>query len=204
MKTLPAALAALALFAACSAHADELDVGKERERIKAERHAAEARFAAEQKACGAKFAVNDCVDAAKRKRREVLADLRRQEISLNDAERKRRAAQRLQEIEESKKGDSAEAAAKREEAAQRQRQRDARHAEKAAKQQAREERAAAGSPREKEAGSALGRQPSASEAAANRREHEERLAQAKDRKQRVEARRAARAKPPASALPVPP
>jgi colicin import membrane protein len=46
-------------------------------------------------ACYQRFAVNDCLLDSRRARREVMADLRRQEVSLNDAQRKRRAAEQL-------------------------------------------------------------------------------------------------------------
>ena len=68
--------------------------------IEAGRSQAEARYAAEEKACFAKFAVYDCQKEARVRRREVLADLRRQEVSLNDAERRHKGVQRLREIEE--------------------------------------------------------------------------------------------------------
>jgi colicin import membrane protein len=86
---------AFALLAAAGAHAaqDPQDQA-ERDRIKAERAAVETQFNAEQKACRAKFAETDCVQKAQRDRHAALADLRRQERVLNDAERKRRAGER--------------------------------------------------------------------------------------------------------------
>ena len=67
----------------------------EHERIRQERVLAQAQFAAQDAQCYARFAVNDCLDAVQVRRRALLADLRRQEISLNDAQRKRRAAEQL-------------------------------------------------------------------------------------------------------------
>ena len=75
-------------------------VAAERARIAAERSQADTRFAAQEKACYRKFAVNDCLQAARSQRREVLSDLRRQELSLNEAERKGRAAERVRSIDE--------------------------------------------------------------------------------------------------------
>ena len=72
---------------------------QERARIDAERARAESEFAVREQACYAKFAVNDCIEAARQARRSVLSDLRRQEVALNDAERRRRAADRVRETE---------------------------------------------------------------------------------------------------------
>ena len=74
-------------------------VKAERQRIAAERQQIEQRFAAEEAVCFQKFAVNDCRDASRARRRADLADLRRQEILLNDAERKRKGAEQLQRME---------------------------------------------------------------------------------------------------------
>lgn len=68
---------------------------RERERIRQFRVAEQARFAAEEAQCYQRFAVNDCLQEVRRARRDVLADLRRQELSINDAQRKRRAAEQL-------------------------------------------------------------------------------------------------------------
>ena len=80
--------------------AAELSPDAERRRIQGERDRVEGRFATDQAACYLKFAVNDCSAAARVVRREALADLRRQEVSLNAAEAKRRGAEQLSRIEE--------------------------------------------------------------------------------------------------------
>ncbi|BDT68341.1 hypothetical protein os1_25230 [Comamonadaceae bacterium OS-1] len=77
-----------------------LQVAAEHARIDAERQRIEKRFAEEEAACFQKFAVNDCRDASRARRRVDMADLRRQEIALNDAERKRKGAEQLQRMEE--------------------------------------------------------------------------------------------------------
>ncbi|WP_367846779.1 hypothetical protein [Rhodoferax sp. WC2427] len=77
-----------------------LEVAAEHARIDAERQRIEKRFAYEEAACFQKFAVNDCRDASRARRRADMADLRRQEISLNDAERKRKGAEQLQRMEQ--------------------------------------------------------------------------------------------------------
>ena len=105
----------------------------ERSRIAAERSQAEARFAAQEVACYQIFAVNDCLKAAKSQRRERLSDLRRQDLTLNEAERKRRASDRVSGIDERNSAQSQqEAAAQRAESVQRMRQRQDEMAKRAA------------------------------------------------------------------------
>lgn len=71
----------------------------ERARIEVQRQQVRERYAGEERACAAKFAVNDCLRDAKAKQREALADLHRQETSLNDAERRRKGARQLERTE---------------------------------------------------------------------------------------------------------
>jgi hypothetical protein len=204
-STLLPTLVLLAAAVLGSARAD--DASAELERIKKQRQAVDARFEAEQKACQGRFGVNDCLDTARRVRRDALADLRRQEISVNDAERKRKAAERLHEIEEGAQARKQDTAQQRREAAlDDQRQREARAAEKAAKKAQREAAAArkAGQAASAPGQPRLGRQPTPEEAAANRAESTERMQDAQARKERVRKRVAERTKPAASALPVPP
>ena len=88
------------VFAAWSGAANAADAdAAERLRIARERSAAEATFAREESACYARFAVNECRERALAVRRNSLADLRRQEVALNDQQRKRKAAQQVQEVE---------------------------------------------------------------------------------------------------------
>jgi len=68
---------------------------RERERIRQFRADEEVRFAAGEARCYQRFAVNDCLLQVRRERRDVMADLRRQELSINDAQRKRSAAEQL-------------------------------------------------------------------------------------------------------------
>lgn len=80
------------------ANATDADAA-ERLRIARERSAVEAAFAREESACYSRFAVNECRERALAVRRNSLADLRRQEVALNDQQRKRKAAQQVQEVE---------------------------------------------------------------------------------------------------------
>jgi len=99
MTKLLLCLAAAVLQVAAFAQ-DVRDAPAQRARIAAARQQVETTFGAQEKACYGQFAVNDCLDDARARRRTALADLRRQEIVLNDAERRQRAAGRQRELEE--------------------------------------------------------------------------------------------------------
>ena len=75
-------------------------VDSERSRIATERLRMQESYAVEDAACYRKFWVNNCLDELKIRRLDVLADLRRQEVALNDQERKAKGADQLQKIEE--------------------------------------------------------------------------------------------------------
>jgi colicin import membrane protein len=71
----------------------------ERARIKEERAMVEDVFTQAQVACYRKFAVTDCQGEARLIRREALADLRRQEASLNAALARQKGAEQLSRID---------------------------------------------------------------------------------------------------------
>lgn len=73
---------------------------QQRERIGQTRVQINAQFRAREIGCYQRFAVNDCLNESRRTERELLADLRRQEILINDAQRKRRAAWQLLRADE--------------------------------------------------------------------------------------------------------
>lgn len=79
-------------------------VETERVRIEKSRQQLQAGFAIEDAACRQRFAVNSCLNEVNAKHREAMADLRRQEISLNDDERKKRGAEQVRRIEEKLSG----------------------------------------------------------------------------------------------------
>ena len=204
MKTFRATLLLSLAAAALSAGAQSAqDAQVERARIAADRSRIEATFQEAQKACYRKFAVSDCINEARGLRNEQLADLRRQEIHLNDADRKRRTAERLRELEErqsaGKEGQKAQA---RDKALTQQQSRENRAADKAAEAsqaasaaQSRAQKAAR--PREKKA-------PVLPEAPENARRHEERLKEAREHRAKVEKRQAEAKNAPKASLPVPP
>ena len=127
-------------FAACllslplaSLAGDQVDMAAEKARISAERGKADGAFKAAEKACYRKFVVNECINDARAKQRDTMNDLRRQDQAINDADRKRRAAERLHAIEQkSPAAKAAEQAGTRDKASADQQMREARGEKKAA------------------------------------------------------------------------
>lgn len=212
-------LLALALLASVAAHAEQVpNEAAERDRLHSEHAAADKRLAEAQKACRAKFAVNDCLDKARREYNATVGELKRQERVLDDAERKQRAAARQKEIDERHSAEhEQQEAAKRAKALADQQEREARAADKAAKRSADEAEHAKrgaqvktpkggtgpqGSPRDPHAPEAHG--PTPEEALRNRAAYEERLQEAEKHKAEVAARNAQRKKPASADLPPPP
>ena len=72
----------------------------QRLRIAAERASLQASFDLQSAACYKKFWVNNCLDDLKAERLGVMSDLRRQEVALNDLERKAKGAEQLQKLDE--------------------------------------------------------------------------------------------------------
>jgi len=95
-----AASLALALLAGTAGAAAAADERAERERIARERAAVQSRYAQQEQACRGQFAVTACVDRARAERREAMDHLTEQERVLDEAQRKRRAAERLARIEQ--------------------------------------------------------------------------------------------------------
>jgi colicin import membrane protein len=69
---------------------------EERERLAAERRSVDARHAEARAACQTQFLVNDCLEAARTQHRLSLDILRQQQLRLDDARRRERAAERAQ------------------------------------------------------------------------------------------------------------
>ncbi|OLP05258.1 hypothetical protein BLL52_3383 [Rhodoferax antarcticus ANT.BR] len=76
-----------------------LDPTAERQRISAERVGHEAVYQQAERLCYSRFAVSDCLRDARQERRLAMDELRRQELLLNDMERKTRAIEALKRIE---------------------------------------------------------------------------------------------------------
>ncbi|UUX97012.1 hypothetical protein [Aquabacterium sp. J223] len=71
-----------------------------RRQIDEQRAAIEQRHRARELECRQRFAVTACLEAAGAERRQALQPLQQQRALLDDAERKRRAARRLERIEQ--------------------------------------------------------------------------------------------------------
>ena len=72
----------------------------ERARIGADRNTLEIDFGKESATCHKTFFVNGCLDEVSARRRDALADLRRQEVFLNEQERKLKGAEKVQKTGE--------------------------------------------------------------------------------------------------------
>lgn len=100
-----AALAPTRAAAATAAHEAAMSEAQlqrqaQRERIQTERKALQAQRVKEEAACYQQFVVEDCLRGVRAKAREADNALRRQELQLNDADRREKAGQRLRSIEE--------------------------------------------------------------------------------------------------------
>jgi len=86
----------------------------ERERIRAERAAAQATYSQQVQRCSKEFLVTACVDAARAQRHAHMMRLDKQQQALDEALRAQRASERLQAIDSKLDGEEAR---RREEAA---------------------------------------------------------------------------------------
>jgi hypothetical protein len=211
MKRLLIALAICGTAAVALAQEEDPQVKAERERITGERNQAEAVYRAEEKACYGQFAVTDCMKAAKAKRRVVLADLRRQEVSLNDTQRKRQAAEHMRQLEERSSARRQQERADNEAKALADRKaREARAAEKAANRATNASSAPSNTAARdakadrKQAEAIAARTRRDQEAADNLKRFQQRQVEANEHKAEIAKRAAERTKPPASSLAVPP
>lgn len=94
----------LLLGASCGVRADA-----EHDRIVADRAAAKARLADQERECATRFVVADCVEDARTAHRETLKRLRQQEIQLDEAKRKAAADARRKAIAEKAQAQQARA-----------------------------------------------------------------------------------------------
>lgn len=73
---------------------------QQRAHIQQQKAQQETRFASEEAACQTKFAVTGCVTDVRRRRREAMADLNRQEQSLNSQQRRAKGGDQLIRLED--------------------------------------------------------------------------------------------------------
>ncbi len=83
----------------------------ERERINTQRPRLDAGFTVEDIACYKKFLINQCLAEVKVRRDAVMADFRRQEISLDQQERQENGAEQMRKIEEKSSAEKQQEAA---------------------------------------------------------------------------------------------
>ena len=211
MKRAAIFLASASFALALHAQGPASDATAERARISAERARIETAFLAQEKGCYRKFAVTDCVNAARAARRESLAVLRKQEVVINDAERRQRGATRLSDIEQkAAPSRAADDAARHEKALESQKGRELRAREKATDGAARaasapgREAARKVAQEKKEASLAGNSTRRVSEAAANVQRQKERVAQAQARREAHDRKVKERTKPLSAPLPAPP
>lgn len=81
----------------------QADASAKRERLDAERSQAEEIYRRKEAECRTRFAVTACIDAARAERRATLARIRDEQLQLDEARRKERAAERLRRIEEKRR-----------------------------------------------------------------------------------------------------
>ncbi|KQT10625.1 hypothetical protein [Ramlibacter sp. Leaf400] len=178
------------------------DDAAERARISAGRRQAEAEFEEAHKACYRKFAVNDCIGEAKVRRREVLAQLRRQELALNEVERQRKSEERLRDLaqrEAEQRERTATPPAAPASAAQEQGGREAAQAASPASRPA-----SAAAPARAARAPRTPNTPPQPDTQANQRRHDQRVQQAQEHKARIEKKAAESTRKDVRPLPVPP
>ncbi len=202
-------LAVSPLWAQSEATSGATNFEAERARLAQERKDVDARYATEQAACYKKFAVEDCLQESRRRRRTDTDNIKRQEAVMNDFERKRRAAAQLDKLEQKKADQRAqESEAKRQEALKSQQDRDQRAADHAA---SRAQTASQAAERQKqfddkqrahaeEQAKAAQRR---AEAPAARSDYEEKQKKAQEHRADLDRRNAAKTKPRSAPLPTP-
>jgi colicin import membrane protein len=184
------------------------DINVERARISAARATLEAGFLAEDAACYKKFAVNRCLDRVNIRRREAIADLRRQEILLNEEERRLRGAAQLRKLEEKaveKQQDAAANPTKTQEDEASRLIREKKKSDDQAAARAREKTAIEASAARLKANQrkAQARVDSQAEAALAAEQLRARQKKAQERREQHERDRLKEIKPPAKSLPLP-
>ncbi len=91
---------ALAILAMSASAQTPDEMASFRQEIAQRRVVVEDAHARSRVECYQRFAVNDCLLAAQRLRAEQMDDLRRQEIALNDVERKRKSAEQVRKLDD--------------------------------------------------------------------------------------------------------
>lgn len=195
-------IATFAAWAQSSSEASRLQISNTRTQL-------EAGFVLEDTACYKKFLVNNCLEEVTARRRAVMANLRSQEIVLNEQDRKIKAAEQLKKTEDkSSAAKKQQAADSRNQALKDSSERVARDLEKNAarvtsqtnaKVSADTAKSRAKDAQDKQA-SRVAKQAAAAE---ELNKYNQRLAKAQERATRLAKEKAGQTKPPAAPLPVP-
>ena len=189
--------------------AQTADIDAQRATIAAERNRLEAGFLNEDTACYKKFAVNNCLENVNARRRSIMADLRRQEIELNDEQRKSKAELQIRKSQDKSSPESMQQDIdRRTKAIEDFRGRQGRDQDNAQRHNAavaneaaaRDANAARLENRQKKIQARAEKQANAAEEAKN---FKDRQVQAQERRARHEADQAKRVKPAAKPLPLP-
>lgn len=181
----------------------------ERTRISSERSRLEAGFAAEESACYKKFLVYRCLDDVKPRRREAMGNLKRQEISIDELDRRAKGAEQIRKTEEKVSPEKQQEAASRrtdslkdfQERMDRDKQKNTERATAQSNEKSNIDAAANRTKNSQEkAGGRAGKQASSSEEV---RKFTERQQKAKERQARYARDKLEQTKPAAAPLPVP-
>jgi colicin import membrane protein len=184
-------------------------IDADRARINEDRARLEAGFLAEDAECYKKFAVNSCLGKVNERRREVMGDLRRQEILLNDEERRIRGAEQVRKTEEKSSPEKqqeaadqrAKAAADYQSRLEREKKKNEDRAAAKAGEQGNSDASAARLKGSQE--KSQGRVDKQATAAAEAKKFSDRQKEAQERKAQHESERLKQTKPPAKSLPLP-
>lgn len=80
------------------------EIESQRASLKAEHKALDAKFAAEADACLDRFTTTDCENAVAKRRRTAKAEIRKRELTLNNAVRAQRAREQAERTQEKARG----------------------------------------------------------------------------------------------------
>ena len=110
-----------------------IDLDAERDRLTQQQKTVDERYEADRTLCYKKFAVQNCLDDARARRRIDNDDIRRQTATLNDIERQRRGTDELNKLDQKNSSTAeADAEARRQDALKSQQDREQRAADHAA------------------------------------------------------------------------
>ena len=181
----------------------------ERDRINTERARLDAGFTTEDIACYKKFLTNKCLGEVKIRRDTAMADFRRQEISLDQQERKEKGAEQIRKTEEKSSAEKQQEAvdkraiALKDNESRREREKQ-KITDRATTQSNENSNADAAANRLKDSQQKADSRKSKQTASAEEvRKFNERLEKAKERQSRYERDLANQTKPPANPLPKP-